>query len=195
MPPREAVKWLAAIAEEPARRQADGRTRVRNGYQALRGVLRGRPLPERQAPDALYLLVLAEREATLFGPQGVALARCSIDALADLAAEAKRRRCPTERRNVPELRIGGYRIRPNLRFLSALGRIGGRVGGRVAVAALRAKLAELGVTPALLGEAERELGREGLSLGAMATPAPIAGTLAAMAPDALAGRWLASRLG
>ncbi len=80
-------------------------------------------------------------------------------------------------------------------MLAALGRIGGRVGYRVGVAALRAKLATMGVTPLMLGEVEQELNREGLSLGAMAKPAPMAGTLAAVTPDAIAGRWIAGRIG
>lgn len=194
MHPREAVDWLSALAEEPAGRYRHGRARVRNGCRALRGVLDGRALTLDDASDAVFVLVLGEREAKLFGPRGVAVARCTIGALSDLDGTTGRRRCSPQPRNA-ELRVGGLRIRPNLGLISALGRIGGRVGYRVGVAALRAKLAAMGVTPLLLGEVEHELNREGLSLGAMAKPAPLPGTLAAVTPDAIAGRWIAGQIG
>jgi len=193
MHPREAVDWLGALAEEPAQRFRYGRARVRNGCRALQGVLNGRALTMEETPDAMFVLVLGEREARLFGPRGVAVARCTIGALSDLEKRGQRR-CAPQPRNA-ELRLGGWRIKPNLGLLSAFGRIGGRVGYRVGVAALRAKLATMGVTPLMLGEVEQELNREGLSLGALATPAPMPGTLAAVTPDAMAGRRIAGRIG
>jgi hypothetical protein len=52
----------------------------------------------------------------------------------------------------------------------------------------------MGITPPVLNTVERELQREGLSLGPLATPPPILGSLSAMTPEALAGRWLADKL-
>ena len=40
---------------------------------------------------------------------------------------------------------------------------------------------------------DKELNREGLSLGGLATPSPMVGSLDAMTPQALAGRWLAQK--
>jgi len=52
----------------------------------------------------------------------------------------------------------------------------------------------MGVTPPILGSLEQELNREGLSLGPLAAPPPILGSLAALTPDAIAGRWLAAKI-
>ena len=40
---------------------------------------------------------------------------------------------------------------------------------------------------------EKELNREGLTLGTFAKPSPMLGSLDAMTPQALAGRWLAQK--
>jgi hypothetical protein len=97
-------------------------------------------------------------------------------------------------RNAVELRAGQKRIRPDTALLSSLGRVGGRLGYQIGVEALRAKLATLGIGAPFLSSIERELNREGLSLGALAAPAPMIGTFAALTPEALAGRWLAQKL-
>ena len=76
----------------------------------------------------------------------------------------------------------------------ALARIGGRLAGNVGLEALKVKLATMGITPPVLNTVERELNQEGLSLGRLATPSPILGSLSAMTPEALAGRWLATKL-
>jgi len=76
----------------------------------------------------------------------------------------------------------------------AIARVGGRLGYHAGVAALREKVADLGVTAPVLASFEHELNREGLTLGPLATPAPMAGTLAAVTPEAIAGRWLASKI-
>jgi hypothetical protein len=52
----------------------------------------------------------------------------------------------------------------------------------------------LGVTPPVLGAVERERDKDGISLGRRATPPPILGSLSAMTPEALAGRWLAGKI-
>jgi hypothetical protein len=57
------------------------------------------------------------------------------------------------------------------------------------------KLASWGINDMMLREVERELNAEGLTLGELAQPPPMPGSLAAVTTDALAGRWLASRTG
>ena len=74
---------------------------------------------------------------------------------------------------------------PDLRTLAALGRVGERMGARIGGAALRAFLTSQGVPSVLLDELEGELRAEGLTLGALAKPAPMPGTLAALAADAV----------
>src|SRR5688572_19512028 len=68
--PTEAVDWIAELAVEPAARMPGGERRVRNGHQALRAVLVGRPLCIAEVHDVALLLALAEREAGLYGPAG-----------------------------------------------------------------------------------------------------------------------------
>jgi hypothetical protein len=46
----------------------------------------------------------------------------------------------------------------------------------------------------VLNTLERELQREGLSLGPLARPPAVLGSLSAMTPEALAGRYLATKL-
>ena len=55
-------------------------------------------------------------------------------------------------------------------WLSTLGRIAGRIGFTAGSAALRAKLATMGIGPDMFGLVEHELNREGLTLGALAKP-------------------------
>jgi hypothetical protein len=186
--PRQTIDWLTSLAAEPAGKYRNGRRRVRRARRALRGLLAGRPLKLRNAGDVGFTLALADREARLFGRRGMRVAETTTRALSQLDAAANHR-------NAPELRMGGYSIRPHAGTLAALGRVGGRLGVRVGTAALRLKLASWGIDDMLLREIERELNVEGLTLGELAKPPPMPGSLAAVTADALAGRWVASRTG
>jgi hypothetical protein len=104
---------------------------------------------------------------------GVVVVMTTLGVLAEL--EAKHRNA----------RVGRYEVRPNPGSLVALARIGNRIGTRVGGAALRAFLLTQGVPPSVVDEVEHELRREGLTLGPLASPAPIQGTLAALAADAV----------
>lgn len=196
--PEQTIGWLAEIAEEPACRFHDGTRRVRNAHRALLALFVGEPLCLADAKDIAFMLALAEREARLWGEHGprvVATTARAIDKLDQGAAEQwKAKTTPCAARNAPELRIGGYTLRPDTALLGALGRIGGRLGMQVGIEALRLKLAALGATPAILTTMERELNREGRTLGGLARPPAMVGTLDALTPEALAGRWLASKL-
>jgi hypothetical protein len=46
----------------------------------------------------------------------------------------------------------------------------------------------------VLNSLEHELNQEGLTLGPLAKPSPMLGSLSAMTPEALAGQWLAAKL-
>src|SRR5690606_24898517 len=93
-----------------------------------------------------------------------------------------------------DISIGGVRIKPNTALIAALARVGGRLGYQVGIEALRAKLAAMGVNAPFIHSIERELNREGISLGQLAAPAPMVGTFGALTPQALAGRWLAQKI-
>ncbi|MBL8624433.1 MAG: hypothetical protein JNK64_24205 [Myxococcales bacterium] len=196
--PRELIAWLADLALEPAARFDRGAERVARGHRALCLVLDGRPLCVVDLRDVAFVLALADREARQWGPLGprmVATAARAVDQLDQAAASRQPAPLATARNvPVPELRVGDTRIRPDMKILGALGRIGGRLGYAAGVEALRIKLAGLGVGGPVLNTLERELQREGLSLGPLARPPAVLGSLSAMTPEALAGRYLATKL-
>jgi hypothetical protein len=194
--PNEAVDWIGELAAGPAASLPDGSRRARNGHRALRGVLVGQPLCVADARDVAFVLALADREARSYGPAGPRIVRTTAYAV-DRLDEATARRwmdAQTATRNGASLQIGRYRVMPNLPLLASLGRVGGRLGMKVGIEALRVKLATLGVTPPVLNSIEQEMNREGLSLGALAAPPPMFGSLGSLTPEALAGRWLADKL-
>ncbi|MBE7448926.1 MAG: hypothetical protein HS111_08530 [Kofleriaceae bacterium] len=196
--PEDLIDWLADLAAEPAAGFAHGAARVERGHRALRGVPAGRPLCVADVRDVAFLLALARREARLWGPVGpwlVATAVHAVDRLVQVAAARWQAGLgEATRRNAPELALGDLRLRPDGKLLAALGRVGGRIGAGAAIEALRVKLAALGLAPQLLTGLERELQREGLSLGPLAKPPPMIGSLGAITPEAIAGRWLATKL-
>lgn len=195
--PTEAVDWLFELASEPARRFAGGRGRVCNGHRALRALLDGRPLRIAEARDVGFLLALAKRESELFGHPGariVQMTALAADELDRLAAKRWVKQLSRPSARNAEIRIGGLRVKPNIPALSALGRVGGRLGYQVGLEALRAKLATFGLAGPVLDAVEQELKREGLTLGPLAKPSPLIGSLGALTPQALAGRWLAQKI-
>jgi hypothetical protein len=194
--PAQAVDWIAGLAAEPAVRFADGARRAGNGHRALRAVLGGRPLCVADLRDVVFVLALGEREARLYGPIGLRIVHSTahaIDRLDRLAADrwlAER----AEPRNLgPLAMVLGNVVGSNLPFFSSLARVGGRIAGNVGLEALKVKLASMGVTAPVLNTLESELHHEGLSLGPLAAPPPMLGTFGALAPEALAGRWLAGK--
>jgi hypothetical protein len=196
--PTQAVDWVAELAAEPAERIPNGPRRVHNGHRAIRAVLIGRPLCIADVKDVALLLALAEREARLWGPLGLRIVHSTaraVDRLDRLAADRWLAEQSAPRNASPfALRVGNYTVSPNVPLLGSLARIGSRIAGNVGIEALRVKLASMGVTPPVLSTVERELNQEGLSLGRLAAPPPMLGSLSAMTPEALAGRWLAAKL-
>lgn len=203
MAPGELIDWIADIAREPASRFERGEERIRTGHRAVRVLLVGRPLCVADVRDVAFMLALADRESRLWGPTGprlVATATHAIDRLdRDAAARWQVRTAPPPAapdptRNAVELDLGGHRIRPDTALLGAIGRVGGRLGYAAGVEALRLKLAALGLGGPVLATVERELQKEGLSLGPLAKPPAMLGSLAALTPEAIAGRWVASKV-
>lgn len=196
--PAQAVDWIADLASDPATRFRRGPERVRCGHQAMCGVLVLRPICIADIKDVAFVLALAEREARMFGPQGIAIVHSTahaIDRLDRIAADRWLAAQGGARNAGPfSLNIGGATISPDWNVIGALARVGGRIAGNVGLEALKLKLATMGVTPAVLGSFEQELNQEGLTLGPLAKPSPMLGSLGAMTPEALAGRWLAGKL-
>ena len=182
MTPEQQIDWIAGIAEDGAARFRNGVRRVRNARDAMRAVLLGRPIAPRQVPDVAFTLTVAEREARLFGVRGMAVHRTVQSAIgaAQLGAETR------QIRNAPSVRAGRYAVRPHPKAwgtLGAIARAGSRIGVRAGAVAAQAYLAKHGIPPQLIGEVERELNREGLSLGPIARASrdkPLFGSLAAL---------------
>jgi len=196
--PEQAVDWVAEVAKQPAARFVGGIYRVHNGHRAMRGVLVMRPICVADVRDVAFVLALAERQAQAYGADGLKIVHSTakaIDALDRVAAERWLAEQASGRNASPfALRIGGYTIGPNIPLLGSLARVGGRIAGKVGIEALKLKLASLGISPPMLRSVESELNREGLTLGGLAKPPPMLGSLAAMTPEALAARWLANKI-
>jgi hypothetical protein len=163
---RDAIEWTAQLAEAGAANFRNGPNRVRTARNAIMQLVdEGVPPASAEVIEAIgWLLGLAEKVARRFGPRAITIVRTTAQAVADLADEAIAR----SQRNL-SLEIGGLRLAP-APWMSGLARIAGRIGLNVGAAALQTKLASLGVGPEMIGFVEEELNREGLSLGALATP-------------------------
>jgi hypothetical protein len=177
--PIEGVDWIATLAEEPAAARGDVH-RVRNARSAMRQVMRGKAISRRSLDDVAHTVALAAAEAPKFGKRGRALHREAARKLAKALATQR------HHRNAGlELKLGNVSLKPDLDFLGALARVGGRLGLQVGTAALQSQLGKLGLGVQVLGELERELNKEGASLGVLAAPPPPAGSLAALTKDAI----------
>jgi len=181
--PREAIEWLISIAEESAARDVGGLERLRAAHRAIYALLDGVTPTDRAIDDVAYACSLAIREAHYFGAAGRALIRETIRAI---GARIQRYADPVvgpavpmpEMRNALALKIGRYTVTPNWAALGAIGRVGLNIGTDVGLAAVRTKLASVGLTAAAMSVLEHEFNREGISLGPLAPRAP---SLAALA--------------
>lgn len=188
--PQQAVDWIADLATARADRVIGGTDRIENGRRAMCGVLVLRPICIADVRDVALVLALAEREARAHGLGALKVVHSTvraIDSLDQIAAD----RFATSQRNSPRVSFAVKSLEP---LLGALARVGGRIAGGVGLEALKLKLASVGVSPPVLTAFEKELNREGLSLGVLAKPSPMIGSLDAMTPQALAGRWLAQKI-
>lgn len=176
--PAEAFRWATKIAAEPASRYRNGTVRVRNAHRAFQQLVRSGPLPRNGVEDMTWALSVAEQAAQMFGVRGMEIVRLGATALRHALRPAR------EPRNL-SIKIGGFRVSPDLNILGSLAKVGGRIGWNIGSAALRAKLEQLGIAQPVIREVERELNREGLSLGALAKPPPMPGTLAALTTNAI----------
>jgi hypothetical protein len=198
--PRQAIDWIAELAMVRADRVVGGTRRIENGHRAMRGVLVLRPICIADVRDVALVLALAEREARGHGLGGLKIVHSTaraIDAIDQLAADRATATATAPARNNPlaSLALGALVNDKELQQLvGGLARVAGRVAGGIGLEAAKVKLASVGVSPPVISAFERELNREGLSLGPLAKPSPMVGSLDAMTPQALAGRWLAQKL-
>src|SRR5690606_12697080 len=102
----------------------------------------------------------------------------ALDALDQVAAE----RATTPRNNPWALfALNTLATNKDLqRLLGSVTRVGGRVAAGAGLEALKLKLGSAGVSPPMIAALEKELNREGITLGALAKPPPMVGSLDAM---------------
>jgi len=200
--------WVCKVAAEPAQQLPGGPRRLRNARTALAGAVRGVALHPTVADDVAMVLALAAREARQWGPAGIGV----VDRVAQAVLEVQRAVCGSRRRgpdprdedpppaspaaamaarNALEFRVGRFRLRPAIpKSLGAALRTLGVLGLEAGTAAVRVKLAMLGITPGMLGVLESELNRDGMTLGAVGKPAPPPHSFAALTSDGLVARHL-----
>jgi hypothetical protein len=169
---------------------------VNRGHRAMRAVLLMLPICVADAQAVALVLALAEREARGYGLPALKVVHSTARALDEIDKCAAERTTAPTRNFAPlaTLALGMLNDKNVQSWLGAVTRVGGRVLGGAGVEVLKSQLASVGVSQPVLSAFEKELNREGLTLGAISKPSPMPGSLDAMTPQALAGRWLAQKL-
>lgn len=181
IPIAQAIDWIAALAEERGADMSGDDGMVERARNAMHAAARGAILPPSAVREVALTLALAEREARVIGAAGVAVVQRTTETLIARTVASG----TTAARNL-SVRIGDYTIRPDWKRIGKVGRAAGRIGERAGWLALRSYLGTLGVHPTMLGEIERELGLEGMTLGPLATePDPHPHSIGAAAVAAL----------
>jgi hypothetical protein len=193
--PAQAIDWIAELAMVRADCLSDGPRRIENGRRAMHSVLVLRPICVADIRDVAVVLALAEREARRYGIGALKIVHSTaraIDAIDTLAAD--RAMAPSRNNPYAALALSFANNKQLQQLVGGLARVAGRVAGGIGLEAAKLKLASVGVSPPVIAAFERELNREGLSLGPLAKPSPMVGSLDAMTPQALAARWLAQKI-
>ena len=194
--PVQAIDWIADLARARVEPLPGMARHVNRGHRAMRSVLLMIPICMADAQAVALVLALAEREARSYGMPALKVVHSTaraLDAIDRLAAE----HTTEQTRNfapLASLALGMLNNKDVQSWLGAVTRVGGRVLGGAGVEVLKSQLASVGVSQPILSAFEKELNREGLTLGAISKPSPMPGSLDAMTPQALAGRWLAQKL-
>jgi hypothetical protein len=192
--PEQAIDWITELAMVRADRLPGGIRRVENGRRAMRGVLVLRPICIADIRDVALVLALGEREANTVGLGALKVVHSTARAIDTLDQLAAQRATTPPRNNALAALAGGVLGNRELQsFVGALTRVAGRIAGGIGLEAAKVKLGSLGISAPVIRAFETELNREGLTLGPLARPAPMVGSLDAMTPQALAGRWLAKK--
>ena len=194
--PAQAIDWIADLARARVESLPGMARHVNRGHRAMRAVLLMLPICVADAQAVALVLALAEREARSYGMPALKVVHSTaraLDAIDRLAAE----HTTEQTRNfapLASLALGMLNNKDVQSWLGAVTRVGGRVLGGAGVEVLKSQLASVGVSQPILSAFEKELNREGLTLGAISKPSPMPGSLDAMTPQALAGRWIAQKL-
>lgn len=170
---RDAIDWAGQLAEMGGGSVRNGWSRVRVARDAVSDLIeRGTPPTSPEVIEAIgWMFALAESAARKIGPRAIEIVRTTARAIADLADDALARLSrQTEHEQVRNLSLEVFGHRVSAAPWSALARFAGRIGLDVGGAVLQAKLAQLGIGSDMVQLVERELNREGLTLGALSAP-------------------------
>jgi hypothetical protein len=193
--PTQAVDWIADLARARVEPLPGMERHINRGHRAMRAALLMLPICVADAQAVALVLALAEREARAYGLPALKVVHSTAKALDEIDQVAAQRTTAAPRNNpLLSLAIGALSDKDVQSWLGAVTRVGGRVLGGAGVQVLKSQLASYGVSQPVLSAFEKELNREGLTLGALSRPSPMPGSLDAMTPQALAGRWLAQKL-
>ena len=194
--PTQAIDWIADLARAGVERMPGIVRHVNRGHRAMRAALLMLPICVADAQAVALVLALAEREARAYGMPALKVVHSTahaLDAIDQFVAEGTT--VPTRNFNpLASLALGVLNDNDLQSWLGAVTRVGGRILGGAGIEVLKSQLASVGVSQPILSAFEKELNREGLTLGALSKPSPMPGSLDAMTPQAIAGRWIAQKL-
>ncbi|MFT3695710.1 MAG: hypothetical protein QM831_21410 [Kofleriaceae bacterium] len=191
--PTQAIDWIADLARERVEAMPKMLRHVNRGHRAMRAALLMLPICVGDAQSVALVLALAEREARSYGLPALKVVHSTaraLDSIERLSSEQATRNLNP----LASLALGVLNDKDLQSWLGAVTRVGGRILGGAGVEVLKSQLASVGVSQPVLSAFEKELNREGLTLGALSKPSPMPGSLDAMTPQALAGRWIAQKL-
>ena len=194
--PTQAVDWIADLARARVEPLPKMMRHVDRGHRAMRAVLLMLPICVSDAEAVALVLALAEREARSYGMPALKVVHSTARALDGIDQAA------TEQRTAPSRNVGPLAMlalsalndKDLQSWLGGVARVGGRILGGAGAEVVKSRLAGMGVSQPVLSAFEKELNREGLTLGGISKPSPMPGSLDAMTPQALAGRWLTQKL-
>ncbi|MFT3700192.1 MAG: hypothetical protein QM831_44005 [Kofleriaceae bacterium] len=163
----DAIEWSAELAAGTAVKTnvRNGPSKIRRARNAVVRLVDQHAVPEQNEVDLIgWMFALAERAAQRYGARALTMVRAAARAVSEILDDVLGRM----QRNL-SIDIGGTRFTAP-RWLEQVGSAAGHIGLDIGAAALRAKLAALGVTGDLVGLVEDELNHEGLTLGVLAHP-------------------------
>lgn len=193
--PTQAIDWIADLARARVDTMPKLQRHVNRGHRAMRAALLMLPICIADAQAVALVLALAEREARAYGLPALKVVHSTAKALDEIDRVAAQRTMTPPRNNpLLSLALGALNDKDVQSWLGAVTRVRGRVLSGAGIQVLKSQLASYGVSQPVLSAFEKELNREGLTLGALSKPSPMPGSLDAMTPQALAGRWLAQKL-
>lgn len=172
--PRNAIVWSTELAAAEAAPLRNGPSTVHRARNAIQRLVNQRAVPDSDEIDAMgVLFALASRAAERFGPRAIGMVTTTMRAVAKILDTAVAEHGIEHGVRNLSFRIGDLNLSspPWLDHVaSAVGHTGLGIGANLA----RTQLQQYGIGSDLIGFAESEFNREGLTLGDFAHPPDVA---------------------